>query len=1128
MLVKIFLDFNKDYEIELKLTKEKIVTQFKLYNQASSLFLEKIIPHISLIFNSSDTYRLSCFSETIENLKEKPERLEICISDKITHVIKIQPVSNEKYSAEIEYKYQYSVFETRLIAARYNSDSIISPILPTSSTPIFCTDLHTHFDAVLPKEVLIGFAQTYDVSISIKRLEEIYQELGESFPRIAEDFLPFNVISQYYPLVYEKIISNFDIPSGCIYIFGQLELIYSFRDLITGNCNNFSFLLEEITKYYHHYKIKYVELSLHDIIEKKWLEKAIESLPSIEKKYSLRIRFLIALYNYQSPEHIVSDIERIKIIARCPYIVGVDFAGHEQYDFIHSTIDHIENLARWANQEYPDFILRIHAGETSLHQDNIKIALSLAKKYKVRMRLGHAIFGLDNRALDLIDPDKIILETNPDSNLALNNMTSIDELPIKTLYHSIITGKVKLVIACDGPGLYRTSPTQMISPLRLENFSNEFYSAIKQTEKEHLERQKKIFIHRSYFNTIDLPSTSLESPLYRHMPSLDLFSNKGHISPRDKKPILIATRAYSFSVNIFSGKIQLLTDFFISLLTRLDPKEVYFLFTAGDSEVNVVFHTVLSEYNSRNSKKERFDVFRLTQQSPLFTRLINTYICQTISNNFTDYPGNILNIVKSYNGVIFFFSGDHIASDLRIRAISLKVGHLCVDEGTSHSSLSNQSSVFDLEKSESIFRWISERNITVKSGEKPKYLLKKTKMIFLNILSFCLNQNLRSLDNYREILKLKKMMEQGILPARHILVHTGDFHELSGSYQMAIINLLNGYIDWHYQEKRVDETQEIITLHQSIFGTSFIKEKALNYMAELYLTMGRLFTWVSDYNHIIVTYLKTAHTIMSRLYGEFHYEKTLRAYGALAVYYNFHDCFESARPMFEYLLRVEFPENSWQRAGYNSNLGRVLLALGGEKDIKLAEHHIEMARTIYEGNSHPQKFVFHTIMGFCYFHYLKDIEKAEAFFSKVLSAVNDNLPVLSSQPWPLQELESNYGMMLISEHIHNQENASMYLNRCYDFVNLHSMNVQFHPHFKTFLSDCRRVGLRRKETDRRFFFESDNHNSECKMSTLLQFCVFKPKLNTPFKEKSKGKSAARSNSEAATMCHFGSPGSSLS
>jgi len=237
---------------------------------------------------------------------------------------------------------------------------------------------------------------------------------------------------------------------------------------------------------------------------------ALSGSKGIEAKTGVKLRFLAAIWRHSDAEWIADEIDRLKSIAKNPYVVGVDFMGHETNptrDFV----PHIKQLAAWAIEHDPHFTIRIHAGENPIFaapnvgehdHNNVKEALQaavdarteLAAKKGVtvsslpmpRIRIGHGLYGADEETIALFKEIGAIVEFNMSSNLALNNVYDIKEIPVARY----VNAKVAIVLGTDGLGIYSTTPANEALLARQAGLTAQGFEQLRTTEITHIERDR--------------------------------------------------------------------------------------------------------------------------------------------------------------------------------------------------------------------------------------------------------------------------------------------------------------------------------------------------------------------------------------------------------------------------------------------------------------------------------------------------------------------------------------------------------------------------------------------------------------------------------------------------------------
>lgn len=151
--------------------------------------------------------------------------------------------------------------------------------------------------------------------------------------------------------------------------------------------------------------------------------------------------------------------ERAKILLDSPYILGVDMLGYEN-NKTKEFKEELDSYAAWANTHKPGSFIRVHAGENDKNHDNVKDFLKIAVKYpNLKFLVGHGVYGMDEETIRLLKRlgSRVTVELNPSSNIALNNIDDVRQLPFQMLLHN----NIPFIIGSDSAGMYQTDAVQL-------------------------------------------------------------------------------------------------------------------------------------------------------------------------------------------------------------------------------------------------------------------------------------------------------------------------------------------------------------------------------------------------------------------------------------------------------------------------------------------------------------------------------------------------------------------------------------------------------------------------------------------------------------------------------------------
>lgn len=188
---------------------------------------------------------------------------------------------------------------------------------------------------------------------------------------------------------------------------------------------------------------------------------AIEQDPDLK---DVTLRFLYAIPRGFPLSVIHEHLEKLKTLSASPYITGLDFVGYE-VNKTSEFADELGSFCAWANENRPGFTIRVHAGENDKNLDNVKNVLDSAEHYpNLRFHIGHGIYGLDDETkqrLVRLNADsnnpRVIMEPNPPSVIALDNVDCLTQIPLGKL----IENRIPFVLSSDCSGTYTTTAEQI-------------------------------------------------------------------------------------------------------------------------------------------------------------------------------------------------------------------------------------------------------------------------------------------------------------------------------------------------------------------------------------------------------------------------------------------------------------------------------------------------------------------------------------------------------------------------------------------------------------------------------------------------------------------------------------------
>lgn len=365
-----------------------------------------------------------------------------------------------------------------------------------------------------------------------------------------------------------------------------------------------------VARSYKKQGINYAEISVTWIVRKgeegaKILKELHEILPKIEEETNVKLRFLGSLSRtLMTEKQLKEGVDVIKVAAKSPYIVGSDIIGEEIND-IRNFKQVIKELVEFAVKEDNGFTIRIHAGENDSFKENVQRAVdcvkeSLPKGAKMpKCRIGHGLYGIDletNEGKTLMNEmkaDGVVLEFQLTSNVRLNNLTTIEEHPIK----KYLRYGVSCVQGTDGCGFYGTDcMEEQMALTNLLSLSEEDLLKMREVEEKIINDSDKYFKIKSeefekWLNGRDIKDAILEEELKvielnekrefkifgsSDVESKEILKEKIVKLPDDKVPIVIAGGSFNSK-----GRETILDaegkEILKELMKKLNNEKVYFV-----------------------------------------------------------------------------------------------------------------------------------------------------------------------------------------------------------------------------------------------------------------------------------------------------------------------------------------------------------------------------------------------------------------------------------------------------------------------------------------------------------------------------------------------------------------------
>ena len=587
------------------------------------------------------------------------------------------------------------------------------------------TDLHTHFAGCLRPEELIKVGLKHDLAIPADLMSKIGIDTAK-YNRDEKNNIKLNDLAKNREDI-AKYADAMRIPLEQQETFNKMEEIYVMRGPFTKNKELFPDLLREVAESHAAAGIKYAEFSLSSVIgDMDTLKTIHKELPQIEKETGCQVRFLAAMWRHSDKEWNQDEVDRIKAVAKSPYVVGIDFMGHET----NSTTEfgeELKEIAKWAAQNDPSFVMRVHAGENPLFQDNVKDVLKIVKEATKEaeaetgkqlkcpaIRIGHGLYGVDEECLRLCQETGAVIEFNMGSNLSLNNIDSIKEVPLK----KYIDKDVKFVLGSDGMGIYSTSPEQDVILAHAAGVSKDDFRKMNDFETQLIASKGKRFgeknaalqtqlssgksfeeIFKPEYNTADGQTHYNDSVWERknaEIKKLQEFLNSeisrvgaetdpGKVSETmaGKMPILITGASVKAWPNISAEQRDEVRTAMQVLVNVIDPDKAYIMTGGTNHGVEKQMHEVAHSRNVKQSKKLAV-VGTLTEEAAYqdlasieentITHAVVLSLNGKIAKRWFDLPDTVLNVVAEQKGEMIAVGGGGIVRDMIQRAHNMNLG----------------------------------------------------------------------------------------------------------------------------------------------------------------------------------------------------------------------------------------------------------------------------------------------------------------------------------------------------------------------------------------------------------------------------------------------------------------------
>lgn len=624
--------------------------------------------------------------------------------------------------------------QTRIIGAAHTSKAaypasgLDDATYATRSREAMATiaaDFHTHSSGQITPASLLGVARTHDVAYPIHLLKDIGllkddEKLHKRFegkvtkqkripftPLEPQDLpdevecVPLNALKQEE---LDQLALRMALRADRQGTFPEAEYkAYRLRYPLAKDPALQLDIMKAMARESHASGIRYIDLSFVGLDNPATLREMHKAAYEIEHDTATKgmaVRFKHGIPRSITLQQFKESLDKAKILLESPYVQGIDILGYEinkSADFMPA----LEEFAGWMKQHRPDATLHVHAGENDKNLGNVKEILKLAERHGIKVQIGHGLYGLDDEAIAIAkrlcaDPanPRLVIEANPDSNIALNNIGDLRDIPLRRM----LDNGIAFVVSSDSAGLYQTGPEQLGMSLLHAGFTSRDFTQLShwQTTLENRQRAiskakqeaipdwhnpegREAFLSGLTEKLAQVPKAKTTRP-YR--PSneqvADFFNTQGvelipeprHLPPalQDRRPITIAGASGSSWQRISEGQQRAIAIAYDMLVHAVDPQKTYFVQGRTKSEgVNEAVNNAMREVE-RTGGGQFQSVGLLTDPTPDSSIDYSHLSHVARIRGALDVPDTLANYTLLHNGILIVAGGAAFTRDIIMQA----------------------------------------------------------------------------------------------------------------------------------------------------------------------------------------------------------------------------------------------------------------------------------------------------------------------------------------------------------------------------------------------------------------------------------------------------------------------------
>lgn len=706
--MKFVLDYNRLYALEAAYADGTWRIRLDLPEAVHLPFAAHLASLITLHDHAGTPHRFAGWQAP---LLLTGEHLEVCVDGHVFGRLYLR-----EGKLRVQQRDYLTVSETRLIGEMPEGRGAVHRMRGDGSArgAVF-TDMHTHSSSEISGQDLVALAVEKGACYPVRLLKEV---------GVAPEGLPQQIVPRVWfpplepdPAAIESheagvpvaVLSDaqqsllaqaFNVRADRQSTTGEMELdYYRLRYPLAKHPGIFRAMWRRIAESYRVNGIHYAEITISTPSEEQ-LTLLHEELPRIEKDTGVSLRFLVGMPRTLPRRQLRALIEKAKILSQSPYIVGLDFIGYE----VNKTRDfneELRDLAVWIRDENPEFTLRVHAGENAKNLENVHDVLAVAHAYGVRTRIGHAVYGVQDKATitlaqKLAQAGKLVLEFNIDSNLALNNIDAFYAIP----FQDYVRRNIRFLISSDGNGLYQTSAPQLEKGLEHLGLDAEALAFIRLTQHELLVRQhaysdiKMVRLEQEYAGhdrrvallaqaralsarcaavRVEVAEASADRPVLVPAPvGYAMIQPDQWPEPLSQRDPLLLFGASGTSWQRVSAKQQREAAVAVDMLVHmLDPQRVFFVLgRAKNDGLSALLEQALEALRQHPGAPGFYVMSLLTPHAIADPENISVHLnfIQPIENNFVALARRLVEFVKARRGAMIGIGGAAFTRDVILKA----------------------------------------------------------------------------------------------------------------------------------------------------------------------------------------------------------------------------------------------------------------------------------------------------------------------------------------------------------------------------------------------------------------------------------------------------------------------------